>query len=1838
MTRKMNYPLIPEIVLGDVPEIQIPELQVSYNRGSGKFLSGSVSSAFEVANFIRNTIGLSEVELQEQFIVLYLSQSNNVIGYYKHSKGSITSTIADIRIIMATAVKCLCVSMIVAHNHPSGNLKPSRADEEITALLKDAAKVHTIKLLDHLIITKDAHLSFSEEGLLGLEGLNGLVNGEDGFVNAVTKALEEHKPHNKTSIEKLAASFGIKDKTAVKELTELAIVKRARHLAHEEGTILQRFQNIVDLYNTQVNLSHRTSQSILLQQYSTPAPIAYLAGVFCGLDRMGAHQRAFEPSAGNGMLTVAGRIVCFDVNELDPLRNKNLQKQDFYKVGQRDATKIRCERKYDAVLTNPPFGKLDVEEMFDTFPIKTLEHVMALRALECMVNGGKAAIIIGGHTNWDEKGRIQAGKNRILFNYLHSRYKVMDVINIDGHKLYSRQGTSFNVRLILISGRKEKPSGAAPVYDPSKDVVVKSFDELYARVLDVTETHPVHTTTSPNLIRLYQHYSTIKAKYPDTIACIRDGQDYKILGDDALELARNTEMGIAGEFFYEGKKVRIIRFPYNDLNYYLTRLTKRGYRFAIADEITMPNPKSSLTELEKEAMNLQYELESEALELLKLLDGEGLGAPYEPASEACIVLNTQVPDSMAFETRQAILSIKREVGGDIDNFVRHRLKYRTKSELCKVLSAEQIDAVAMAIYNIEARGQGMIIGDQTGIGKGRVAAAMIRYAVVQGHKPVFLTEKANLFSDIYRDLSAIGSAHFKPFIVNGRESKTDIKDEDGEVVYTAPPSTEQQRVFQDRHVPSQYDFVVATYSQFNSPERKPEKPHFLQAIADNNIFILDEAHNSSGSSNTGEFLQKVVAGTKGVVFLSATFAKRPDNMPIYAMKTSIADCNMSRDDLVDAITRGGVALQEILSSQLVAEGQMVRRERSFEGVEVNYINLDEKAEEHKAIADNITEILRSIIGFQGEFINKQVEELDKIAVAEGKEVDLREGTSQAGVDNQPYFSKVFQVINQMLFSLKADAVAERTIQRLKEGKKPVIAFASTMGSFIEGMENEHGMPVSDGDTINADFTEVLMRGLDGVLRYTEKDMDGTPVYKHFALSELPMEAQAEYHRIYNRIQKISTGITISPIDVIINKLKAAGYSVAEVTGRKYEIQLNPKTGMGLVLSRRRINTNDAFRQFNNNEVDVLMINQSGSTGASAHAIPTAKVSKEGVRQRVMIVLQAELDINTEVQKRGRINRTGQLLKPIYDYMTSAIPAEKRLMMMLQKKLKSLDANTASNQKQSNKILDVPDFLNKYGDKIVKDYLVENKDVNALLGDPLKLEDSKEDSGSVRESATEDAAHRVSGRVAVLSTKMQGEFYNEIAERYSDYVEYLKQVGEYDLEVEAMNLEAETVGSKVIKMGKGSDSAFGDDSNLETVRANVLKKPFTKAEVENMVMDALKGVEAKSQQAELIQQFTHFNAQALETELTEVEAQYKDLILNIPNEKAMLKIMEKQGEGAYHRACAERRKELEGARELKKQQTHRVYENRRQYLMKMFSFYYVGRGLKYPIETYQSGNELVPAIFIGFAIDTKKKNPYAPSAIKLRFAIANSSKYLAVPASYSEDIMAIIGASVDVPEDSLLVLLNQWDEYTKQNNVDRRIRHIITGNLLQAFSDFKGKLVSYTTNDGQTKKGILMPENWNPTEQVQDKVVVPILKALPLIKSLQYSGHIVTNNGLSIFKQGAFFRFIVSASRVKGGDIYLDRQLLELVQNNNFEKTSDKMVALVPEANIDKAVAVLQNNHSLSVTIHSYQLKDLKADAIRFKNRKPILLPAEEEEPSVNNVLLLELEAEALALELELLAA
>jgi len=108
----------------------------------------------------------NKMEMQEEFKVLLINRANRVTGVYEASVGGITGTVADPRLILAAAIKGLAVGIILAHNHPSGNLKPSLADEQLTAKIKTAASYHDIRVLDHIIVTPDAYYSFADEGLL----------------------------------------------------------------------------------------------------------------------------------------------------------------------------------------------------------------------------------------------------------------------------------------------------------------------------------------------------------------------------------------------------------------------------------------------------------------------------------------------------------------------------------------------------------------------------------------------------------------------------------------------------------------------------------------------------------------------------------------------------------------------------------------------------------------------------------------------------------------------------------------------------------------------------------------------------------------------------------------------------------------------------------------------------------------------------------------------------------------------------------------------------------------------------------------------------------------------------------------------------------------------------------------------------------------------------------------------------------------------------------------------------------------------------------------------------------------------------------------------------------------------------------------------------------------------------------------------------------------------------------------------------------------------------------------------------------------------------------------
>ncbi|MBN8718476.1 MAG: JAB domain-containing protein [Sediminibacterium magnilacihabitans] len=120
----------------------------------------------DIYNVLKKVWDENKIEMLEEFKVVFLNRANRVTGVYDASSGGITGTVADPRLILAAAIKSLAVSIILSHNHPSGNLKPSRADEELTLKIKEAAKYHDIRVIDHIIITNEAYYSFADEGVL----------------------------------------------------------------------------------------------------------------------------------------------------------------------------------------------------------------------------------------------------------------------------------------------------------------------------------------------------------------------------------------------------------------------------------------------------------------------------------------------------------------------------------------------------------------------------------------------------------------------------------------------------------------------------------------------------------------------------------------------------------------------------------------------------------------------------------------------------------------------------------------------------------------------------------------------------------------------------------------------------------------------------------------------------------------------------------------------------------------------------------------------------------------------------------------------------------------------------------------------------------------------------------------------------------------------------------------------------------------------------------------------------------------------------------------------------------------------------------------------------------------------------------------------------------------------------------------------------------------------------------------------------------------------------------------------------------------------------------------
>jgi hypothetical protein len=1655
---------------------------------------------------------------------------------------------------------------------------------------------------------------------------------EKKFIDVVNLQLGfKHKFNGIVELRKIAERLGLKDikDTDLQELAETAIVKRARGIASSESTNdAVKFERIKTLYENQPSLNQRDSERVMKQQYSTPAPYAFLADMYVkGNGKV--IDSALEPSAGNGMLTIGLPMDKVHVNDIDAQRLANLRRQGFKNVTSQDGTQPFADKGVDVVVTNPPFGSATPKE-YDGYKISSLEGQMAINALESMKDDGRAAIIIGGKTEYAKNGSLNP-KDKAFLGYLYSHYNVEDVINVDGG-LYAKQGTSYPTRIILINGRRNydpEHKVFPPVEKDARAEAVKDYDELYKRIEDDI----LRSTEQPVDIRRKEKREGDKPSGRENVSDSTEENGGRgrlgttTVHDGTPENSEPTELDPSTRSMGQSEDAdgRPVKATGNgDSN-----TDRRGGQTSV--------PKSGPADGGSGRGGNEPSGGNEPLRNGNGENGRESGVrhgsghiqqPLEetPKEEKKQSLTTEKvkyqPHSAAYSIGAVVPARQKEALdnvlnklGDADQYLVDNLGYNDKEDLYAHLAAEQIDAVALGLKQME-KGNGFIIGDQTGIGKGRQAAAIIRYAVKQGRIPISFTQKANLFSDTYRDLNDIGSPELRPFILASSNEGNikvnydeEVKGLDGQtttvrkqkVVYKVPSKTETESVLkyiaENGKLPEGYDYILTTYSQirngmeeFKGGKWKAKKKvtatdrngqmkrDAIKRIAENSVFILDESHDAAGEGSGSAFIQDVLPKVKGVTFLSATYAKTPDAMKLYALKTDLGSKNKEEgekgDDswkVLNAIKKGGAVFQEIMSQALTKSGQMIRRERDMTGVTIDWNPLTENEVEiqgQRDKFDNIFGIFNDILNFQRTYVDAKLGQMsDDLAFIQGS-VDHTPGTKDMGIGNVTFASKAYNVVQQALFSIKAEKVADYAIEAIKNGEKPVIAVNNTMGSMIDEypMGVEMDMP---------DLNSTLMKGLEGILRYTEKNDMGDQVNSTLRVEELGEEAVARYNEIKQKIASVSSGLSISPIDVIKHRLEEAGYKVGELTGRNTEMVY---TENGKVIRKNRTdkNKNALADRFNNGDLDALIINRSAAAGISLHA--SSKYKDQ--RQRTMIFAQMQGNINDEVQIRGRIDRTGQVRRGKYVYLVSAIPAEQRLMMMFKNKLKSLDANTTSSQKSKFNEVDVQDFTNKYGDEIVLQYMAQHPEYYNKLADPLGwgFMEYARDGLSIGELKSDmkpnitSPAYEVMKRLTLLPVKEQEIVLKDISDSYSQKIKQLDDMGMNDLEMTDMPLEAKTLKREVWKEGSdpNGDNAFADNTYIETVEMNVLRKPMKAEEVEDAQKKMLDGKDYETWRNDKVAEIRAAQQAKIEDTKAKMAEQ---------TEKKVAKV-EESTRLALEKENAKIQKKLDKGEELKpgehvlteeeiKTRVNAAVDDVKRRLSEKLSDAIKNVNAKYdmfvnplfifdPNKTISVSNdwyleELSTSLYpeFGRVIGFKYDKNYSVGSSSIVIATTDSRKRVEIPLNRQKVFERIQKDSEMFSKECKVVNMDTWDRMIPKK--DRTTGRIITGNMLEALADNSsiGHLISYTTDDGKVKQGILVPDSVSTAEITGN---MPIAKAYDWFTKKTSGTELVSTDGaLRLTKNfGSMYTLFVPASRKEGGKYYLNQDLLDLVHGHNFQ--------------------------------------------------------------------------------------
>jgi hypothetical protein len=681
---------------------------------------------------------------------------------------------------------------------------------------------------------------------------------------------------------------------------------------------------------------------------------------------------------------------------------------------------------------------------------------------------------------------------------------------------------------------------------------------------------------------------------------------------------------------------------------------------------------------------------------------------YHPASKLGTPI-AMVPVNMKKPTAAALARIE-EAHGQIDDFLASRLGY-SLDKLEKVQSPEQVDAAAMALA-ATYRNREMLLADQTGLGKGRVLASVMLAAAREGRTLVFITEKANLFSDIYRDMGDIDAVEAlgKPFLLNSDSLIIDLNTVNGEKLYEALPDPELRKVIKSGKLPEGCRFLMCTYSQFNRMGSAKEK--FLTAVAKDAYVVVDEAHNAAGAdSNTSASLENGLAGAWGVIRSSATFARDGEALLKYPR---VLPPSLRSEDVRIALQAGGNSMAEAVAQYLAEDGVLIRREHDLSGIKIDVVVDEERKTLNMEYSDALAPILSRLAQLQ-RMVDDEIDTRNEDA--------QKEGGKAAGDKwySANFGSRRAPLLRQFLTALTVDLCIDRCVKALLEGEKPVVVIEQTMESLMRelaGLSTAEPDPDAEPSpeaeereqalqgTQAPDFRSALLMMMDRILHMTVRrgkdDPEKIPVEDPYTL--------AEAETIKSMIAKFPN-LSLSPIDDIRDRIEAISHKLVadgliaapwkadEISAR------NLRVTDGLYTPMKKANRNDIIVAFNNGGTDMLVITRAASTGLSLHA--SEKVRDQ--RRRRMIELQIPANVVERVQFWGRVNRRGQVSLPGFETLSTGLPSQMRSLAMNNRKVEKLSATVSANAATAT-AMDVPDMIDSVGNMVAMRILSDQPSV------------------------------------------------------------------------------------------------------------------------------------------------------------------------------------------------------------------------------------------------------------------------------------------------------------------------------------------------------------------------------------------------------------------------------------------------------------------------------------------------------------------------------------------------